>query len=93
MDEKPEREPPTPSAAADVSPWVLAGLGMQFFVALIAFVYAGTWVDRRWGTSPLFLVLGVILGGGGTFVLSIRRLTAPSTRKPVDRPPPPSPPR
>ena len=56
------------------SPWALAGLGMQFFAALILFVYAGTWLDERFGTSPLFLLLGLFVGGGGSFYLSYRRL-------------------
>jgi hypothetical protein len=50
-------------------------MGMQFFVALIAFVYAGNWVDARFGTSPVFLFTGVFLGGGSTFYLSYKRLT------------------
>ena len=75
MDEEPRRQKPKPGAPPEKSPWALAGLGMQFFVALIAFVYAGNWVDARMGTPPIFLLLGVFLGGGGTFFLSYRRLT------------------
>ena len=93
MDEKPQRATPGSSGSPDVSPWALAGLGMQFFVALIAFAYAGNWVDHRLGMSPVFLLLGVFLGGGGSFALSIRRLTASSTRKSAAGPTEPSPPR
>ena len=75
MDEEPPRQKPKLGAPPEKSPWALAGLGMQFFVALIAFVYAGNWVDKRMGTAPIFLLLGVFLGGGGTFFLSYRRLT------------------
>ena len=63
------------STSDDVSPWALAGMGMQFFVAIIAFVYAGNWVDARLGTSPVFLFGGVFVGGGATFYLSYKRLT------------------
>ena len=63
------------------SPWALAGLGMQFFVALLLFVYAGAWLDRRFDVSPLFLLLGLFVGGGGTFYLSYRRLMSPGGRK------------
>lgn len=56
------------------SPWALAGLGAQFFGALLLFVYAGNWMDARFGTSPLFLLSGLFVGGGGTFYLSYRRL-------------------
>ncbi len=60
--------------ASEQSPWALAGLGTQFFVALVAFGYAGNWVDERVDTSPVFLLVGVFLGGGGTFYMSYRRL-------------------
>jgi Putative F0F1-ATPase subunit Ca2+/Mg2+ transporter len=61
-------------AAGEQSPWALASLGTQFFVALLAFGYAGNWVDERLSTSPLFLLAGVLGGGGGAFYLSYRRL-------------------
>lgn len=62
------------SPPREQSPWALAGLGAQFFVALFAFVYAGNWVDARLHSSPLFLLSGVLVGGGGTFYVSYRRL-------------------
>jgi F0F1-type ATP synthase assembly protein I len=68
----------------EVSPWALAGLGVQFAVALVLFGYAGQWVDQRFNTSPVGLLAGVLVGAGGTFYLSIRRLSAP--RKPVSPP-------
>lgn len=61
--------------SGEVSPWALAGLGMQFFVAILLFVYAGNWLDRRFGTAPLFLLAGLFLGGGGSFWTAYRRLT------------------
>ena len=69
----PAKSPPT----GERSPWVLAGLGMQFFVSLVLFAYAGAWLDRRFGSSPLWMLVGVFLGGGGTFYLSYRRLMGP----------------
>jgi F0F1-type ATP synthase assembly protein I len=58
----------------EVSPWALAALGMQFLVAILCFVYAGSWLDRRLDSSPLFLLSGVFVGGGGVFYTSYRRL-------------------
>ncbi len=49
---------------------------MQFFAAVLLFVYAGNWLDHRFGTEPLFLLGGLFLGGGGAFYSSYRRLTA-----------------
>lgn len=49
----------------------------------------GAWVDQRWNTLPVFLVLGVILGMT-TGILHLVRLTASadrpdgSERKPPD---------
>jgi F0F1-type ATP synthase assembly protein I len=73
-----------PAPPGEVSPWALAGLGMQFFVAILLFVYAGNWLDRRLGSAPLFLLGGLFLGGGGSFWTAYRRLmagtrTTPST--------------
>jgi F0F1-type ATP synthase assembly protein I len=68
-----------PREPGEVNPWALAGLGLQFAVALVLFGYAGQWVDQRLGTSPVGLLAGVLVGAGGTFYLSYRRLTAPRT--------------
>ena len=48
----------------------MAGLGMQFGAAIVIFALAGNWLDGRWGTRPLLLILGVLLGfAGGTISL------------------------
>ena len=73
--EKPTRDSKAP--ADEVSPWALAGLGMQFFASILLFVWVGNWLDRRFDTAPLWLLSGVLLGGGGSFYLSYRQLTAP----------------
>lgn len=41
-----------------------AGIGIQFAVTIVAFAFAGIWLDRRLGTSPIF-VLVLVLGGAG----------------------------
>ncbi len=64
----------------ETSPWALAGLGMQFFVGLLVSVYVGHWLDGRFGTEPMLLLVGVFVGGGGTFFLSVRRLTRAAAR-------------
>lgn len=74
MADEPMGEKQGSSASSEVSPLVLAGLGAQFFVALLLFVYAGNWMDARWHTSPLFVLAGVFVGGGGSFYTNYRRL-------------------
>lgn len=73
-------EPPRVSRPRndEPSPWALAGLGTQFFASILLFVWIGNWFDRRFHTSPWFLLGGVLLGGGGGFYASYRRLTRPS---------------
>jgi F0F1-type ATP synthase assembly protein I len=75
LPEKPTRE--SKPTGEEVSPWALAGLGTQFFAAILLFVWVGNWLDRRFDSAPLFLLGGVFVGGGGSFYLSYRRLTKP----------------
>ncbi len=88
MAESPRSQNREPELVQDVSPLALAGLGMQFFVAILLFLYVGNWLDRRLGSSPLFLLAGVLLGGGGVFYSGYRRLTAAQrdARAPHDGP-------
>ncbi len=64
----------------------LAGLGIQFFAGLIFFAFLGAWADRQLATSPLFLLLGVFVGGGGTFYMSYRQLTSSPAARNRKRP-------
>jgi len=63
------------------TPWALAGLGLQWFVAVLAFVYAGNWVDRQLGSAPIALLAGVFVGGGGVFYVAVRRVLGTGSRK------------
>lgn len=65
----PGRPSPTPVSA-------FAGFGLQFVLAVILFLYAGEWVDRKLGTSPLFLIIGVFVGAGGSFYSIVRSVGA-----------------
>jgi len=43
----------------------IAGLGFSLGISVAASIWAGTWVDKKLGTSPLFLVfllLAVLYG-------------------------------
>ncbi|MEO8945894.1 MAG: AtpZ/AtpI family protein [Gemmatimonadaceae bacterium] len=53
-----------------------AGIGLQFAVSIVLFVFAGQWLDRRLGTGPVFLILGVFLGAAGSFYSMYRKLMA-----------------
>ncbi len=53
-----------------------AGAGIQFAAGIVAFVLIGAWLDRKLGTTPIFVLLGVALGGGGGFFLLYRSMTS-----------------
>jgi F0F1-type ATP synthase assembly protein I len=53
-----------------------AGIGIQFAVAIVVFLFLGQWLDRKFGTSPVFLMLGVFVGGAAAFYSMYRKLIA-----------------
>jgi ATP synthase protein I len=62
-----------------------AGLGVQFVLAILFFLYAGRWLDRRLGTQPVFLYVGVFAGAGAGFYLMYRRLMRDQRREDESR--------
>jgi F0F1-type ATP synthase assembly protein I len=59
----------------------IAGLGMQFVVAILLFLFLGQWADRKLGTEPWLLIAGVFLGAGASFYSIYRRLMADQKRE------------
>jgi F0F1-type ATP synthase assembly protein I len=53
-----------------------AGIGLQFALTILVFVFAGVWLDKRLGTSPWFVLVFVFVGAGGGFYSMYRRVTA-----------------
>jgi F0F1-type ATP synthase assembly protein I len=53
-----------------------AGVGIQFAVAIIVFLFAGQWLDKRLGTNGLFTIAGVFIGGGAAFYSMYRKISA-----------------
>lgn len=58
-----------------------AGFGLQFAASLLVFLWVGQWIDRKLGTAPLFLMLGVFVGGGAAFYSMYRKLMAIQERE------------
>jgi ATP synthase protein I len=58
----------------------LMGLGLQFVVAILACLYAGMWLDRKLGTAPWMLVLGVFVGAGAGFYAMYRVILSEDAR-------------
>jgi F0F1-type ATP synthase assembly protein I len=75
----PERATPDPSRRRAADPAVpstsaLAGMGVQFLVAVLLCLFAGKWLDARLGTAPLLMVLGVLVGAGASIRAMYRKV-------------------
>jgi F0F1-type ATP synthase assembly protein I len=73
-DRDPGSKPPTQDRGPSAGD--LAGAGFQFAAVLLASVFAGQWLDRKFGTGSLFLLIGVFGGAGLAFYSMYRRLMA-----------------
>ena len=60
--------------------WALAlrltGLGWYVAVCVLVGVLGGVWLDRKLGTTPLFILLGTVVGTFAAFY-GIYKLVAP----------------
>jgi F0F1-type ATP synthase assembly protein I len=62
-----------------------AGVGIQFALAILLFLYIGQWLDSKLGTAPWLLILGVFLGAGLGFYSMYRKLMAAQAREDAAR--------
>ena len=53
-----------------------AGAGLQFAITLVIFLVLGQWIDTKLGSSPVFVLAGVFVGGAGAFYSMYRKLSA-----------------
>jgi ATP synthase protein I len=58
-----------------------AGLGLQFAVSILVFLFIGQWLDRKFGTAPILLIAFVFLGGGAAFYSIYRKLMGMQERE------------
>lgn len=72
---EPRPTPRKPGHAGGQNPTALMGIGVQFVAVLLAFLFAGKWLDERLGTSPWLLMIGVFLGFGLSLLYMYRRLS------------------
>lgn len=57
-----------------------AGLGIQFALSILLFLWVGQWVDKKLGSEPLFLFVGVFSGAAAAFYAMYRTLMADQRR-------------
>jgi F0F1-type ATP synthase assembly protein I len=72
-DEERQRRTPPPGGLSGAD---FAGVGIQFAVAIIAFLFAGQWLDRRVGTDGVFTLIGVFVGASAAFYNMYRKISA-----------------
>jgi F0F1-type ATP synthase assembly protein I len=82
MDDE-KRSQPTPKQGLSGADF--AGVGIQFAAAVIAFVFAGQWLDNRFGTNGIFTIAGAFVGAGGAFYTMYRKVTAAQKRDDEER--------
>jgi ATP synthase protein I len=58
-----------------------AGVGLQFAASIILFLFLGQWLDRKLGTAPWMLILGVFGGAAAGFYSMYRKLMAIQARE------------
>ena len=85
MSSSPEGGPkagPTGGQGPDSGPSAseFAGVGIQFALAILVFLYLGQWLDRKLGTAPWLLIVGVFTGAGLGFYSMYRKLMAAQDR-------------
>ena len=66
------RSEPSPLAGAGK----YMGLGLQFAGSIVFFMFAGIWLDKRFDTSPVFVIIGVFGGAAAAFYVIYKKLMA-----------------
>lgn len=61
-----------PGAKND-GPNPMVGLGLQFVVTILVCLFLGQWVDRKLGTTPWMLLVGVLLGAALGMWMMVRQ--------------------
>ena len=62
------------------------GVGLQFALSILLFLFAGRWLDSKLGTEPWLLLAGVMVGAAAGFYSLYRQLViAPRERQAAER--------
>ena len=62
-----------------------AGMGLQFALAIVVFLFVGQWLDKRLGFNGLFTIVGVFVGATAAFYNMYRKVTAAQKRDDEER--------
>lgn len=56
-------------------------MGLRFAGGIVVFLFAGLFLDKKLGTTPVFLLIGTLAGAGFGFLSIYRELIADEKRK------------
>jgi ATP synthase protein I len=60
---------------------VYGAVGFQLVASLLAGVFLGQWLDKKWGTDPWLMFTGLILGSTAGFLNLFRLVTWRNKKK------------
>jgi F0F1-type ATP synthase assembly protein I len=71
----PERRDDTGTRGTPASqPGDVLGVGLQFALSIVLFLFVGRWLDEKLGTAPWLLLAGVMIGAAAGFYSLYRQL-------------------
>ena len=62
-----------------------AGLGIQLAISILLFLYLGQWLDKKLGTGPFLLIVGVFVGAAVGIYNMYHMLTAAQRKEQKER--------
>jgi F0F1-type ATP synthase assembly protein I len=68
-----EQDGPNPASLRPIGEYAVAGI--EFALAILAFLYVGQVLDRRFGTSPWLVIIGACLGAIAGWCALYRKLS------------------
>jgi ATP synthase protein I len=68
------------SRSRGTSPAAFAGVGLELAASILLGLVVGQWIDKRLGTAPWLLILGVFTGAAAGFYNMYRILTTAERR-------------
>jgi F0F1-type ATP synthase assembly protein I len=60
---------------------VWSGIGIQLALSVFAGLYGGQWLDAKLATSPVFFIVGVLVGMGAGFYNMVRLIQIQQKRQ------------
>lgn len=63
--------------------WAYAELAFQYGIAIVICSLIGSWLDGKFNTGNILLIVGVLFGAVGGFIILLKSLKAMNNKKSV----------